>query len=166
MTTRITMRRARASGAALLGLALAARGATAQTQGATLAGKVAGVRIGSTSGAPGSTPEIMLRAPHSINGQGRSQQPLFVVDGTVLNVGSFDELGGLDIESVEVVKGAAGASIYGATAANGVIVIKTKRGANQEGVKFNARTEYGFSDLNSFDYGQPINHSIQLDETG
>src|SRR5512143_2027847 len=131
-----------------------------------LTGKVAGVRIGQVGGAPGSTPEIMLRGPHSINAQGRSQQPLFVVDGAVLNVGSYDELGGLDIESVEVVKGAAGASIYGATAANGVIVIKTKRGATQEGVKFTARTEYGFSDLNSFDYGQPINHSLQLDETG
>ncbi len=131
-----------------------------------LAGKVAGVRIGQVGGAPGTTPEIMLRGPHSINAQGRSQQPLFVVDGAVLNVGSFDELGGMDIESVEVVKGAAGASIYGATAANGVIVIKTKRGGNQDGVKFSARTEYGFSDLNSFDYGQPLNHSLQLDETG
>jgi TonB-linked SusC/RagA family outer membrane protein len=131
-----------------------------------LEGKVAGVRIASTSGQPGSTPEVMLRGPTSINAQGRSQQPLFVVDGVVLNVGSFDELGGLDIESVEVVKGAAGASIYGATAANGVIVIKTKRGANQEGVKITARTEYGFSDLNSFKYGMPIDNGIQLDETG
>ena len=108
----------------------------------------------------------MLRGPTSINAQGRSQRPLFVVDGAILNVGSYDELGGLDIESVEVVKGAAGASIYGATAANGVIVIKTKRGASQDGVKFTARTEYGFSDLNSFDYGMPVNHSLQLDETG
>ncbi|HEY1305029.1 MAG TPA: TonB-dependent receptor [Vicinamibacterales bacterium] len=131
-----------------------------------LSGKVAGMRVGATGGKPGSTPEIMLRGPKSINAQGRSQQPLFVVDGTVLNVGSYDELGALDIESVEVVKGAAGASIYGATAANGVIVIKTKRGLNQDGVKFNARTEYGFSDLNSFDYGMPLNHSMQLDETG
>jgi TonB-linked SusC/RagA family outer membrane protein len=131
-----------------------------------LAGKVAGVRIGQTSGAPGSTPEIMLRAPTSINAAGRGQGPLFVVDGAVLNVGSFDELGGLDIESVEVVKGAAGASIYGATAAHGVIVIKTKRGANRDGVTFTGRTEYGFSDLNSFDYGMPINHTMQLDETG
>ena len=131
-----------------------------------LEGKVAGVRIASTSGQPGTTPEVMLRGPTSINAQGRSQSPLFVVDGTVLNVGSFDELGGLDIESVEVVKGAAGASIYGATAANGVIVIKTKRGANQDGVKLTARTEYGFSDLNSFKYGMPLNHGIQLDETG
>ena len=131
-----------------------------------LAGKVAGVRIGQTSGQPGASPEIMLRGPTSINAQGRSQSPLFVVDGVVLNVGSYDELGGLDIESVEVVKGAAGASIYGATAANGVIVIKTKRGASQDGVKFTARTEYGISDLNSFDYGMPLNHSMQLDETG
>ena len=131
-----------------------------------LAGKVAGVRIGQIGGAPGTTPEIMLRGPTSINGQGRNNGPLFVVDGVVLNVGSFDELGGLDIESVEVVKGAAGASIYGATAANGVIVIKTKRGSQRDGVQFNARTEYGISDLNSFDYGMPINHSIQLDETG
>ncbi|HEY9229859.1 MAG TPA: carboxypeptidase-like regulatory domain-containing protein, partial [Gemmatimonadaceae bacterium] len=131
-----------------------------------LAGKVAGVRIAATGGKPGSTPEIMLRAPTSINSAGRTTGPLFVVDGAILNVGSYDELGGLDIESVEVVKGAAGASIYGATAANGVIVIKTKRGASQDGVKFTARTEYGTSDLNSFDYGMPINHSMQLDETG
>ena len=131
-----------------------------------LEGKVAGVRIASTSGQPGSSPEVLLRGPTSINASGRSQQPLFVVDGAVLNVGSFDELGGMDIESVEVVKGAAGASIYGATAANGVIVIKTKRGSNQDGVKVTARTEYGFSDLNSFNYGMPVNHGIQLDETG
>ena len=131
-----------------------------------LQGKVAGVRIGQVGGRPGSTPEVMLRGPTSINAQGRSQQPLFVVDGVVMNVGSFDELGGLDIESVEVVKGAAGASIYGATAANGVIVIKTKRGGVRDGVKFNARAEYGFSDLNSFDYGMPINNEFQLDETG
>jgi TonB-linked SusC/RagA family outer membrane protein len=131
-----------------------------------LAGKVAGVRIAQTGGKPGSTPEIMLRAPTSINSANRTTGPLFVVDGAILNIGSYDELGGLDIESVEVVKGAAGASIYGATAANGVIVIKTKRGASQDGVKFTARTEYGVSDMNSFDYGMPLNHSMQLDETG
>jgi TonB-linked SusC/RagA family outer membrane protein len=131
-----------------------------------LEGKVAGLRIASTSGKPGTSPDILMRAPTSLNAQGRSQSPLFVVDGVVLNVGSFDELGGLDIESVEVVKGAAGASIYGATAANGVIVIKTKRGANQDGVKFNFRTEYGSSQLNSFNYRMPVYTAMQLDETG
>jgi TonB-linked SusC/RagA family outer membrane protein len=131
-----------------------------------LAGKMPGVRIAQTSGRPGSNPEIMMRGPHSINATGRSQQPLIVVDGVVMNVGSLDEVGGLDIESVEVVKGAAGAALYGSTAANGVIVIKTKRGGTQEGVKFNVRSEYGISDVNSFDYGQPVNHNLQIDESG
>jgi len=131
-----------------------------------LEGKVAGLRIASSSGRPGTTPEVLMRGPTSINAQGRSQSPLYVVDGVVLNVGSLDELGGLDIESVEVVKGAAGASIYGATAANGVIVIKTKRGASQDGIKFNARTEYGINDLNSFNFRMPIYSAMQLDETG
>lgn len=131
-----------------------------------LSGKVPGVRIAQTSGFPGSTPEIMMRGPTSINGSDRGQGPLIIVDGAIMNVGSLEELGGLDIESVEVVKGAAGASLYGTRAANGVITIKTKRGNTQEGVHFNVRSEYGVSDLNSLDYGMPINHHLQLDETG
>src|SRR5688500_9363681 len=131
-----------------------------------LQGKVAGVRIGQSSGQPGTTPEILMRGPTSINASGRSQQPLIIVDGAIMNVGSLDELGGRDVESVEVVKGAAGASLYGTKAANGVITIKTKRGASQEGVRFNVRSEYGFSQVNSVDYGLPVNHSLQLDETG
>jgi TonB-linked SusC/RagA family outer membrane protein len=131
-----------------------------------LQGKVAGVRIASTSGQPGTTPEIMMRGPTSINASGRSQGPLIIVDGAIMNVGNLEELGGLDIESVEVVKGAAGASLYGTRAANGVITIKTKRGNTQEGIKFNVRSEYGMSAVNSLDWGQPVNHSLQLDETG
>ncbi|MEO7455576.1 MAG: SusC/RagA family TonB-linked outer membrane protein [Gemmatimonadaceae bacterium] len=132
-----------------------------------LAGKVAGLRIAQTSGQPGSSPEIQLRGPTSINASGRGQGPLIIVDGAILNVGSPEELGGLDIESVEVVKGAAGASLYGARAANGVITIRTKRGSNgNDGIKFSARSEYGISDVNSLAYGQPINHQLQLDETG
>jgi TonB-linked SusC/RagA family outer membrane protein len=131
-----------------------------------IAGKMPGLRIAQTSGRPGSNPEILMRGPRSINAVGRSQSPLVIVDGVVMNVGSLDEIGGLDIESVEVVKGAAGASLYGSTAANGVIVIKTKRGGTQEGIKFNARSEYGFSDVNSLNYGLPENHPLQLDETG
>jgi len=131
-----------------------------------LAAKMPGVRIAQTGGRPGSNPEIMIRGPKSINASGRSQQPMIIVDGAIMNVGSLDEIGGIDIESVEVVKGAAGASLYGSSAANGVIVIKTKRGSNQEGVQFNVRAEYGFSDINSFSYGQALNHVNQLDETG
>jgi TonB-linked SusC/RagA family outer membrane protein len=132
-----------------------------------LAGKVAGLRIAQTSGQPGSNPEILLRGPTSINASGRGVGPLIIVDGAIMNVGSLNELGGLDIESVEVVKGAAGASLYGTRAANGVITITTKRGSGAgDGVKFGVRSEYGFSDLNSINYGMPINHQLQLDETG
>jgi TonB-dependent SusC/RagA subfamily outer membrane receptor len=131
-----------------------------------LAGKVAGLRVAQTSGVPGSGAEIMLRGPNSINASGRSHAPLIIVDGAIMNVGSLEEIGALDIESVEVVKGAAGASLYGTRAANGVITIRTKRGAASEGVAFNVRTEYGFNDLSSIDYGLPINHHLQLDETG
>jgi TonB-linked SusC/RagA family outer membrane protein len=131
-----------------------------------LAGKVSGVRIAQTSGRPGSTPEIMLRGPTSINSTGRPTGPLIIVDNVIMNVGSLEELGGLDIESVEVVKGAAGASLYGSRAANGVITIRTKRGSGQDGIRFSARSEYGFNDLNSLDYGLPVNHHLQLDETG
>ena len=133
---------------------------------AALQGKVPGMRIASTSGQPGSSPEILMRGPTSINATGRSQSPMIIVDGVIMKVGSLDEIGGLDIESVEVVKGAAGASLYGASAANGVMIIKTKRGGTQDGVRFNVRSEYGFSDVNSLEYGQPANHHLQLDETG
>jgi len=132
-----------------------------------LAGKVSGMRVASTSGRPGSTPEIQLRGVTSINSAGRSTSPLFIVDGAIMNVGSLQELGGLDIESVEVVKGAAGASLYGTRAANGVITIKTKRGGSgADAVKFNVRSEYGVNDLGSIEWGMPLNSALNLDETG
>src|ERR1043166_8542005 len=121
-----------------------------------LEGKVPGARTAQTSGQPGSTPEILMRGPTSINASGRSQGPLIIVDGVVLHVGSLDELGGMDIESVEIVKGAAGSSLYGTQAASGVIQVKTKHGNAQEGVKFNARSEYGWSDLTSLNYRKPM----------
>ncbi|HEX9166231.1 MAG TPA: SusC/RagA family TonB-linked outer membrane protein [Gemmatimonadales bacterium] len=131
-----------------------------------LQGKVAGVRVAQNSGQPGSSPEILIRGPTSINASGRGQGPLIIVDDAIMNVGSLGELGGMDIESIEVVKGAAGASLYGARAAAGVITIRTKRGLQQEGAQFNVRTEFGVSDLNSVNYGIPVNHPLQLDETG
>lgn len=132
----------------------------------SLAGKVPGLRVAQTGGRPGSNPEIMLRGPTSINTSGRSTGPLIIVDGTIMRVGNLNEIGGLDIESVEVVKGAAGASLYGTTAANGVIIIKTKRGAARDGVTWNFRSEFGMSDMSSASYDPPINHHLQLDETG
>jgi TonB-linked SusC/RagA family outer membrane protein len=131
-----------------------------------LQGKVAGMRVASTGGRPGSSPEILLRGPTSLNASGRTTGPLIIVDGTILRNQSLNEIGGLDIESVEVIKGAAGASLYGAQAANGVIQIRTKRGASRNETRVSVRSEYGISDLSSLRFGAPEFHHLQLDETG
>lgn len=89
-----------------------------------LVGKVPGVKVVRGSGQPGSTGDILLRGATSISG---GQAPLVIVDGVITDT-SFDDLSSLDIESMELVKGAAGASLYGSRAANGVIQIRTKRG--------------------------------------
>ncbi len=98
-----------------------------------LIGKVPGIKVVGGSGQPGSTGDILLRGATSING---SQDPLIIIDG-VITTNSFDDLVALDIESMEVVKGAAGASLYGSRAANGVIQIRTKRGTGFGGRDYN-----------------------------
>lgn len=118
-----------------------------------LRGKVAGVRIIQGSGEPGSDASVMLRAPISINADGRSQDPLYIVDGVIIDpsvAGSpLSDINSEDIESIEVVKGAAGASLYGSRAANGVVNITTSRGkslaVNQ--TRINIRNEFGFNDI-------------------
>jgi TonB-linked SusC/RagA family outer membrane protein len=111
---------------------------------AALQGKVAGVRI-IQGGQPGTAPNIMLRTPTSIN---RNTSPMIVVDGAILTESSVD-LSSLDIESMEVVKGAAAASLYGSRAAAGVIQIRTTRGsAIEEGrTRFVVRSEYGTNSI-------------------
>jgi TonB-linked SusC/RagA family outer membrane protein len=132
-------------------------------------GKVPGANIASTSGRPGVAPSIILRGPTSINAAGRGQEPLFIVDGVVL-ASSIADLNPADIESVEIVKGAAASTLYGSRAAAGVISITTKRGASFgggliDGVRFSARSEVGFNDIER-DFGIARFHPFLLDETG
>jgi TonB-dependent SusC/RagA subfamily outer membrane receptor len=114
----------------------------------TIQGKIAGVTI-VPPGQAGSGTNIQLRTPTSIN---KSNTPLLVVDGVILTDafgGSSADLQSMDIESVEVVKGAAAASLYGARAASGVINIRTRRGSGiGEGTtKFSVRSEMGSNSL-------------------
>lgn len=112
-------------------------------------GKVPGVFISQTSGAPGSASSVRIRGVGTTGGN----QPLYVVDGLPMSgggmsiAGSTDQVDALsivnpnDIESIEILKDAAAASIYGARAANGVVIITTKRGkTGQAQVNFNAYT--------------------------
>jgi TonB-linked SusC/RagA family outer membrane protein len=115
----------------------------------SLQGKVAGVNT-TAPAQPGAGINVVLRSPTSIS---KGNAPLFVVDGVIL-ASTFDrsttDLSSLDIESIEVVKGAAAASLYGSRAANGVIQIRTKRGAGVESGKtqITVRSEYGVNQLN------------------
>lgn len=112
-----------------------------------LQGKIPGANIVAASGRPGAAPSVILRAPTSINASGRGQGPLYIVDGIILN-GSTPDLNPNDIENIEIVKGAAAASLYGARAGGGVINITTKSGRTaNEGVKFGVRTEYGINEI-------------------
>jgi TonB-linked SusC/RagA family outer membrane protein len=108
-------------------------------------GKVPGASVISTSGQPGGEPSIRLRAATSLTGR---QDPLIMVDGTITRLGLAD-INSEDIERIEIVKGAAASSLYGSDAANGVIQIFTKRGANlAEGqTMVNVRNEIGDSYL-------------------
>ena len=107
-------------------------------------GRVAGANMVQST-QPGEGPSIVLRTPTSIN---RTNSPLIVVDGAILTASSVD-ISSLDIESIEVVKGAAAASLYGSRAAAGVIQIRTTRGSRiQEGqTRFTVRSEYGTNSI-------------------
>jgi len=130
-----------------------------------LQGKVPGANIVSASGRPGSQPAVLLRGPTSINASGRGQDPLYIVDGVIIN-GNLSDLNPSDIENVEVVKGAAGASLYGARAGNGVINITTKSARRSlEGIKFGIRSESGVSNIER-DFGLARFHALATDETG
>ncbi|MEO0898141.1 MAG: TonB-dependent receptor [Bacteroidota bacterium] len=89
-----------------------------------LAGKLAGVLIQNQDGAPGADPKIQIRAASSISGD---SNPLIVVDGFPIS-GSLATVNPNDIESLEVLKDAASAAIYGSRGANGVILVTTKKG--------------------------------------
>ncbi len=88
-----------------------------------LQGKAAGVLVSSTSGAPGTGVSIKIRGVGSIS---RSGNPIYVIDGII--TGSLNSVNPADIESLQVLKDASAAAIYGADGANGVIIITTKRG--------------------------------------
>ncbi|HEX5870980.1 MAG TPA: TonB-dependent receptor plug domain-containing protein, partial [Longimicrobium sp.] len=113
-------------------------------------GKVAGATVVSGSGRPGSAPSILLRGPKSINAMGRSQEPLYIVDGAILG-SSVADIDALDIEKIEVLKGAAAASLYGSRAANGVINITTRRGSRvpDDQVRYTFRSEFGRGEMPS-----------------
>ncbi|MEN7549617.1 TonB-dependent receptor [Rapidithrix thailandica] len=129
----------------------------------SLQGNVAGVQSLSASGQPGAEPNIRIRGVGSINA---SSDPLYVIDGIPVVAGNISKIAtssntiaGLnpnDIESITVLKDASATAIYGSRAANGVILITTKRGKTGK-TKFDASAQYGISDIMLADRNQPLN---------
>ena len=105
---------------------------------AAIEGRATGVQFISPSGQPGSSPEIVIRGVGTLNG---SSDPLYVVDGMQYE-GGLSSINQDDIESFTILKDAASTSLYGSRAANGVVLITTKKGTKGD-IKVNASTTYG-----------------------
>ncbi|MGL5979660.1 MAG: SusC/RagA family TonB-linked outer membrane protein [Phocaeicola sp.] len=109
-----------------------------------LQGQTAGLTVLSESGEPSKAATFQIRGTNSINS---GTSPLFILDGVPISSSDFNTISPSDIESVSVLKDASSTSIYGARAANGVIVITTKRGKIAEKARVTVRTQLGYSQL-------------------
>lgn len=109
-----------------------------------LQGQTTGLSVISNSGEPSKPATFQIRGTNSINS---GTSPLFILDGVPISSSDFNTISPSDIESISVLKDASSTSIYGARAANGVVVITTKRGLSMDKAKVVFRAQYGFSQL-------------------
>ena len=107
-----------------------------------LQGQVAGLQVYTSSGEPSEGVSMRLRGIGSISS---SNEPLFILDGSPISGGAFTAINPSDIENVTVLKDASSTSIYGSRAANGVVVITTKRGRGAKPT-VSIKGQYGFSE--------------------
>lgn len=105
-----------------------------------LEGSAPGVNVNSSTGYPGSSPQIRIRGFNSFNRS--AQGPLYVVDGLVYN-GDIADINPADVESMSVLKDAASCALYGSRGANGVVLITTKRAKGQGKVDVNLQMNWG-----------------------
>ena len=109
-----------------------------------LQGQSAGLMVLSNSGEPSKAATFQIRGTNSINS---GTSPLFILDGVPITSSDFNAISPSDIESVSVLKDASSSSIYGARAANGVVVITTKRGTAMDAAKVTFRAQAGVSQV-------------------
>ncbi|PKA99872.1 TonB-linked SusC/RagA family outer membrane protein [Flavobacteriaceae bacterium MAR_2009_75] len=140
-----------------------------------LQGQVAGVQITNSGGAPGQSARIIIRGINSLD-PSADNQPLFVVDGVPIDNSTVEaginqngntprglsnrasDINPNDVESMSVLKGAAATALYGVRAANGAVIITTKKGTKGK-IQINLNTSVGFEELNRLpelqdEYGQ------------
>ena len=128
-----------------------------------LIGKIPGAQISTVSGNPGDQVNIVLRGINSVQGGTR---PLVLLDGVEVPFSSLTTLDLTQVDRVEVVQGAASASLYGAQGANGVIQIFTKRGQKGK-INVNVSSSYAVSSfINSGNFGKARLHPYLTDASG
>ena len=117
-------------------------------------GKIAGVQMASTGGAPGEGQTIRIRGNGSLS---LTSNPLIVIDGVPMNDGGvggsrsiFNSINPEDIESMTVLKDASSTAIFGSRAANGVIMITTKKGKANQDLKISFNTSIALQDVNKY----------------
>lgn len=154
-----------------------------------LQGKVAGVSISPSSGAPGASTRVLVRGVSSLTG---SNQPLYIIDGVPVNNeysnanstsaatnatrtidfgNAASDINPDDIESISVLKGAAATSLYGSRAANGVIMIKTKGGQKNKDLQVSFSSAFAFNEVGRLPYyqkqfGQGWSNHFAFEENG
>ncbi len=109
-----------------------------------LQGQVPGLSVISSTGEPSASATMQIRGTNLINS---GTAPLYILDGVAIAASDFNAISPADIESLTVLRDASSTSIYGARAANGVIVITTKRGRNIEKPNINFKMNLGFSNM-------------------
>ena len=133
----------------------------------SLVGRVAGVNVTLTGGAAGAGSSIIIRGGNSVS-EGRNNQPLFVVDGVIYDNSTINgggsgtdgitasvttfsnrvmDMNPEDVENISILKGAAAAALYGSRAADGVVVITTKKGSSDGSIKLNFSSKFSYSEV-------------------
>ncbi len=137
-------------------------GSPVNSIGDNLKGKVSGLRVATTSMEPGANPRFLIRGGSSIN---QSNDPIIMVDGVQRDLTGLNPN---DIESIEVLKDAASAGIYGSRASNGVILITTKKGTSSKKSQIVFNAQLGFQQperkydlMNAADYLRTVRPALQ-----
>ena len=119
--------------------------------GDALQGQVAGLQVWSNSGEPSASVTMRIRGVNSINA---GNSPLFILDGSPVPSSIFNMLNANDVENITVMKDASATAIYGSRAANGVVLITTKKGRTADKPVVTVRGQFGVSNM--------VNHQIPL----
>lgn len=110
----------------------------------SLVGKVSGLQINTTNNGVTPTTRIVLRGSRSLTG---NNEALIVIDDVISTIGVFTALAPETVESVNVIKGAQGAALYGVNGANGVIIVTTKKGTRNEKPKISFTSSYDYQEI-------------------